>query len=109
MEGYDSAYQRTRSDQRYEILKGRAYNKHCIGDHIGAIGDLTDMITLRPENAKYHTRRGITRGEIAHYQGAIDDFDKVAEISGFDADLHNVLAHAYEGRRENVPGGRLDR
>ena len=95
VEAYDEAYQRTRPDRRYEILMGRAYNKHRIGDYIGAIEDLTEMISLQPDNPQCYTRRGITRGEVADYQGAIDDFDKAADLTGPDADLLNLLAHAH--------------
>lgn len=86
VEAYDEAYPRTQPDKRYEILAGRAYNKHCIGDYIGAIDDLTEMITFQPKDAQLYIRRGITRAKVADYQSAIDDFDKAAEISGFDAD-----------------------
>ena len=95
VEAYDEAYQRSRPDRRYEILKGRAYNKHCNGDFIGTIDDLTEMITLQPDNHQCYTRRGITRGETGDYQGAIDDFDKAATIAGLNADLHNLLGHAH--------------
>ncbi len=91
----DKAYQRTQPDKQYEILKGRAYTKHCNADYIGTIDDLTEMIALQPENAKCYIRRDTTRAEVAHYQGAIDDFDKAAEISELDAELHNLLAHAH--------------
>ena len=91
VEAYDEPYQRTRPDKRYEILKGRAYNKHCIG----AIDGLNEMIALQPNNAQCYTRRGITRGETTDYQGATHEFDKAAEINGLDADLHNQPADAY--------------
>ena len=94
VEAYNEAYQRTQPDRRYEILKGRAYNKHRIGDLIGSIDDLSEMIVLQPDNAQCYTRRGITRGEIGDYQGAIEDFEKAGTISGLDANLHNLLAHA---------------
>ena len=92
---YSEAYQRAQPDKRYEILKGRAYNKHRIGDYIGAIDDLSEMIVLQPDNAQCYTRRGITRGETGDCQGAIEDFEKAAGISGLNADLHNLLAHAH--------------
>ena len=95
VDAYTEAYQRARPDKQFEILKVRAYNKHRIGDHIGSIDDLTEMIVLQPENAQCHTRRGITRGEIGDYQGAIDDFEKAGAISGLNADLHSLLAHAH--------------
>lgn len=53
------------------------------------------MIVLQPEIAQCYTRRGITRGETGDYQGAIDDFEKAGAISGLNADLHNLLAHAH--------------
>ena len=95
VEAYTEAYQRAQPDKRYEILKGRAYNRHRVGDYIGSIDDLTEMIVLQPENAQCYTRRGITRGEIADYQGAIEDFEKAGTISGLDANLYNLLAHAH--------------
>lgn len=95
VEAYDEAYERTKPALRYEILKGRAYNKHCSENYIGAIDDLTEMIALQPGNKECYTRRGITRGEIGDYQGAIDDFDRAAAVSGLDADLHNLLAYAH--------------
>ena len=95
VEAYDEAYQRTQPEQRYEILKGRAYNKHRVGDRIGAINDLTEMIVLQPDNAQCYTRRGITKGEIGDHQGAIEDFDRAAAVSGLDTNLHNLLAHAH--------------
>ena len=95
VEAYDEAYQRSRPDKRYETLKGRAYNKHYNGDYTGAIEDLTEMIALKPEEAQIRIRRGISRGEVADYQGAIDDFDKAVAITGFSAYLHNLLAHAH--------------
>ena len=95
VDAYSEAYRRSQGDRRYEILKGRAYNKHRIGDHIGSIDDLTEMIVLQPDNGQCYTRRGITRGEIGDYQGAIEDFDKAAGISGLDANLQNLLAHAH--------------
>ena len=95
VEAYDEAYQRTQPDKRYEILTGRAYNKHCNADYIGTINDLTEMIALQPGNPQCYTRRGITRAEVADYQGAIDDFEKAVTLTGFDADLHNLLAHAH--------------
>ena len=95
VDAYSEAYQRTKPDRRYEILKGRAYNKHHVSDYIGSIDDLTEMIVLQPDNAQCHIRRGITRGEIDDCQGAIEDFNKAAAISGLDADLHNLLAHAH--------------
>ena len=49
------------------------------------------MIVLQAENAQCY----ITRSEAADYQGTIDDFDKVAEISGLGAHLHNLVAHAH--------------
>ena len=95
VEAYDEAYQRTQPDRRYEILKGRAYNKHCTGDYIGTIDDLSEMIALQPGNPHCYTRRRITRAEVADYQGAIDDFEKAVTLTGLDADLHNLLAHAH--------------
>ena len=95
VDAYTEAYQRTQPDKRYEILKGRAYNKHCVGHYIGAIDDLTEVIALQPDNRQRYTRRGITRGETGDYQGAINDFDKAAAIAGLNADLHNLLAHAH--------------
>lgn len=95
VEAYDQAHQPSRPDQRYEILTGHAYSTHCNGDYSGTIEDLTDMIALQPGNHQCSTRRGIILGEVADYQGAIDDFDKAAAITGFDADLHNLLAHAH--------------
>ena len=47
VEAYDKAYQRAQPDRRYEILKGRAYNKHGTGDYIGTIDDLSEMIVLQ--------------------------------------------------------------
>ena len=69
VEAYTEAYQRAEADKRYEILKGRAYNKHRAGDHIGSIDDLTEMIVLQPDNPQCYTRRGITKGEIGDCQG----------------------------------------
>ena len=48
VDAYDEAYQYNRPDQRYEILTGRAYAKHCNGDYIGAIDNLTEMIASSP-------------------------------------------------------------
>ena len=95
VDAYDEAYQRAQPDKQYEILKGRACNKHCTGNYIGTIEDLTEMIALQPENPYCYIRRGITRAEIADYQGTIDDFNKPAEIRVLDADLHNQPAHAH--------------
>ena len=95
VEAYNEADQRTQPDKRYEILKGRAYNKHRIGDCIGSIDDLTEMIVLQPENAQCYTRRGITRGEIGDYHGASEDFNNAAAVAGLNPDLHNLLAHAH--------------
>ena len=95
VDAYTEAYRRSQPEQPFEILKGRAYNKHLIGDYIGSIDDLTEMIMLQPENAQCYTRRGITRGEIADYQGAIEDFEKAGTISGLDPNLHNLLAYAH--------------
>ena len=97
VEAYSEAYRRAGPDKRFEILKGRAYNKHRAGDYIGSIDDLTEMIVLQPENAQCYSRRGITRGEIGDYQGSIDDFDKAVAIAGLNPDLHNLLAHAHMG------------
>ena len=95
VEAYNEAYQRAQPEKRYEILKGRAYNRHRIGDCIGSIDDLTEMIVLQPGNAQCYIRRGITRGEIGDCQDAIEDFENAAGISGLNADLHNLLAHAH--------------
>ena len=95
VEAYTGAYRRAQPEKWYEILKGLGYNKHCNGDHICTIEDLTEMIALQLENEQSYMHRGITLAEVADYQGAIDDFDKAAEIGGFDADLHNLLAHAH--------------
>ncbi len=95
VDAYTEAYQRAQPDKQFEILKVRAYNKYRIGDCIGSIDDLTEMIVLQPEHAQCHTRRGITRGETGDYQGAIDDFEKAGAISGLGADIHNLLAHAH--------------
>ena len=95
VEAYSEAYRRARPDKQYEILKGRAYNKHRSGDYIGSINDLTEMIVLQPDNAQCYIRRGITRAEVADYQGTIDDFDKAAEITVTDANLHNLPAHSH--------------
>ena len=95
VEACSEAYRRSQSDDRYEILKGRACNRHKVGDRIGSINDLTEMIVLQPENAQCHMRRGITRGETGDYTGAISDFNKAAAITGLNADLHSLLAHTY--------------
>ena len=95
VEASDKAYQRSRPDQRYEILTGRAYTKHCDRDYIGTIDDLTDMIAIQPDNHQCYTRRRITLGEVADYQGAIGYFDKAAVITGHNANLYNLLAHAH--------------
>lgn len=95
VDAYTEACQRAQPDKQFEILKVRAYNKYRIGDCIGSIDDLTEMIVLQPEHAQCHTRRGITRGEIGDYQGAIGDFEKAGAISGLNPDIHNLLAHAH--------------
>ncbi len=95
VDAYTKAYRCTKPRLRYDILKGRAYNKHCSGDYIGAIDDLTEMIVLQPDNAQCYTRRGITRVEIGDYTGAIEDFEKAGAVSELDANLHNLLAYAH--------------
>ena len=60
---------------------------------------------LQPENAQCYTRRGITRGEIGDYQGAIADFNKAGKISGLDTNLKKLLAYAQmqaRGRRGSM-------
>lgn len=94
VDAYTGAYRRAQRDKQFEILKSRAYNKHRVGDYVSSINDLSEMIVLQPENAQCYTRRGITRGEIGDYKGAIDDFEKAGAISGLGANLHNLLAHA---------------
>ena len=37
VEAYNQAYQRAEPELRYEILVGRAYSKHCTGDHRGFV------------------------------------------------------------------------
>ena len=66
VQAYDEAYQRTQPDKRHEILTGRTCNKHCYGDYIGTIDDLTEMIALQPDNnPQCYTRRGITQARSA--------------------------------------------
>lgn len=69
-------------------------NRHQGATPQNATEPFTEMIALQPDNAQYHTRRGIARAEIADYQGAINDFDKAPAVRGLNADLHNLLAHA---------------
>lgn len=95
VDAYTEAYRHSHPETQFEILKCRAYAKHCMSDCIGAINDLTDMIALQPDNPQYYTCRSITRRETADYRGAIDNLDKAAEITGFDAELHNQSAHAH--------------
>ena len=85
VEAYNEAYQRAEPELSYEILVGRAYSKYCTGDRRGSIADLTELSALEPDNEQLHTRRGITRGEIGDYQGAVADFERAGAIAGLES------------------------
>ncbi len=81
VESYNQACERTEPGERYRLLMGRTYCRHRIGDYVGTIDDLTEMVALRPDNAQCYTRRGITHAETADYEGAINDLEKAASLS----------------------------
>ena len=95
IEAYDQACQRTHPKNRFELLKGRAWNKNQIGDHIGVVNDITEMIAIEPGHPACYTRRGISRSMINDFEGAIEDFEQAAKLTEVDADLHNLLGQAY--------------
>jgi tetratricopeptide (TPR) repeat protein len=68
----------------------RARNRSRVGDHQGAIEDLTYVLSYEPNNAAVLYNRGLSRQDMGDYQGAAVDFQRASTLFQSSGDMANA-------------------
>ncbi|GFR50134.1 hypothetical protein Agub_g12286 [Astrephomene gubernaculifera] len=77
------------------VFRNRAQARRELGDHEGAVQDLTRAITLDPSDLLSYSRRAHCYRRMGQFESAIRDYTRAITLSPRNAKLHTIRAYCY--------------
>jgi tetratricopeptide (TPR) repeat protein len=92
---FELAYTAMQDDPDLNYRLAGAYLCGEGGDPEKAVRYMDTAINLRPDNADYHSRRGLANYYLGDYKAALTDFDRVVELQPDNAEAHDNCGILY--------------